>query len=628
MLQTILLSLAELTVTMSVLILVLLVFSRWFGRKYTARCRYILWIVVIFRLCIPIGTPFIPALFEIPLPADASEQMESAETEIAESYDITAPSPSLTLQSPLPEVLPGTLSSTVPAVSTEEILPEPVPIPEHSVYIPLTSVLFSIWILVALLLFIIRFIGYLTVSARLRNTWSLPAEHQADLCRRLGLKLGIREKRLPALYITREVQSPMLCGFCRPVILLPDIPLTDNQLTGVLAHELTHRRRNDLWVKLACMTAISLHWFNPFVYIAAGRCNREMELSCDELVLAGMDEAVRVAYGKVMLDIIKRCSNPSSSLTTHFNPRTSAVRERFESIMDGSGKHRGLWLIAVILFLCAAAGSLVAFSRSEEMPPVSAETESDGKATETETEDTATETEDKENDYYEVKLTAAETAEGFGGGSTVYMPVPYGPLDMTVLAENELPIPVSSTEDQETLYYYNQISYLGEYTSVFAVTGALLQERDPGYAYVFCRGAKEQWTITALPAPENTLCKGVVLRGVPAEDGLGWLLGLLADDGSIRFYRSQDGNSWEGSNTSFHPADGNSWLVQFSKHTGVGGETLCMVFDGPDWDREQIWLSYDWGETFTRYDIPLTSVLPGDFTEMIYLEKTGAAGSG
>ncbi|MBQ8401759.1 MAG: hypothetical protein IJX14_07515, partial [Clostridia bacterium] len=76
MLQTFLLTMAEINVTISALILLLLLFTRLFGSRYTARCRYILWIVVILRLCIPMGTPFIPALLEIPLPPE-TEQTET-----------------------------------------------------------------------------------------------------------------------------------------------------------------------------------------------------------------------------------------------------------------------------------------------------------------------------------------------------------------------------------------------------------------------------------------------------------------------------------------------------------------------------------------------------------------------
>ncbi|MBQ2724662.1 MAG: M56 family metallopeptidase, partial [Clostridia bacterium] len=127
-----------------------------------------------------------------------------------------------------------------------------------------------------------------------------------------------------------------------------------------LSHEVTHCKRGDLWIKAVCLLARTFHWFNPLVHLAAFRCEMEMELSCDEAVLAGCDENARAAYGEVMLDIIKRCRRNRGALTTHFNPKKNAVKARFTNILYGSGKKRGLWLIAVCLVLCLIAGAIVA----------------------------------------------------------------------------------------------------------------------------------------------------------------------------------------------------------------------------------------------------------------------------
>lgn len=624
MLQNFLLSMAETTITMSVLILLLLLFTRLFGARYTAGCRYILWIVVILRLCFPVSPPFVPALLEIPVPAG---QMQTEKPPAAEMDGSVFPAQTEPAGNgePVPPSMdiPSFTPDNAPQYDTEssDIRDDTAGMERQPVRnLWLLPVL--LWASVAVLLFFVRFLGYLSVSGRLRKNLLPPTAMQTDLCIRLGIRQGLREKNIPELYISGEINSPMLCGFRKPIILLPDIPLTDNQLTGVLAHELTHRRRNDLWVKLACMLAASLHWFNPLVYIAAGRCSREMELSCDEVVLAGMDEAVRMAYGKVMLDIIKRCSNPTSSLTTHFNPRRSAVRERFEGILDGSRKKKGVWPVAAMLFLCLTAGSLVTFGQAEpqmeypEMQNVPPAAES-------------AEALSGEPEIYPITLTAGETYDSFGRTVGWFEPVTYGTMDMTVLQNGTLPFPANSTDPQETLYYYNQISYLSEYTKVFAVTGALYAEGDPAYAYVFSCGSDGIWNVTELGTEdEGTDCKGIVLLGVPQDEGTGWLLGMLHDNGSVRFFESADGQTWRCSGTFLCPDYPNGWLVQFSRHSGIGGETLCLVFDSPAWEEEQIWLSFDWGQSFTRYEIPILETLPGEYEDVTYLYKSGGGGSG
>ncbi len=616
MLQKIFFALMELNITMSCVILILLTFSLCCGKRFTAHCRYVLWIAVILRLCFPVSMPYLPALWEIQLP----------ERVVQQEYDImlTEPETSGTPETFLPEGQPvgnenvpdnAANTETITETETDRIQSE---LPLRKVRISPVNGLAVIWAAGAFLLFTVRITGYLIVSSRLRYTRTLPQEKQTDLCRRLGEKLGLQAAALPALYITREVHSPMLCGFLRPVVLLPDITLTDNQLTGILAHELIHRKRCDLWIKLICAVVVSLHWFNPLVYIAAGKCCREMELSCDERVLAGKDEAVRLTYGKVMLDIIRRCRRPVSGLTTHFNPGKSAVRERFESILDGTGKFRGLWLCGLVVLLCAATGSMVAFGKADlpaDNEPMPEAVVNDRTAIS-----------DTKITYYTIPMTSGEQYACFQGKLTEYFPTHYGDIDLSVLAEQKMPVPVNSEAAPETLFAENRSSYLGSHSDVFVVTGTLLQGGRQEYAYVFCRG-EDAWTVTALPAPAGTVCKGVVLRGVPHTGGLGWHLGLLADDGSVRFFRSDDGSVWEGGDDAFLPAE-NAWLVQFSKHTGVGGDTLCLVFDAPEWEKEQIWLSFDWGMTFTQYDIPLTEYLPGEYTDMVYLQKTSGTANG
>ena len=64
----------------------------------------------------------------------------------------------------------------------------------------------------------------------------------------------------------------------------------------VLAHELTHYRHGDhLWSLLRCV-AVTLHWYNPLVWLAAALSRRDAELACDEGTLHRLGEEERTAY--------------------------------------------------------------------------------------------------------------------------------------------------------------------------------------------------------------------------------------------------------------------------------------------------------------------------------------------
>ena len=636
MYKTLLFLLAELSIGMSLLILFLLLFLKLFGKIFTARCRYIIWALVVLRLCVPFGTPFLPALMEISLPQEIvqSDAPPRESVSSADTFPVPSPSiPSYILENEIPETDSLPLLDDKPSEDEEEKMPTS-PVPEFSPpVIPempeteesafpfdLSLCLFYLWLAIAFLLFILRLTGYLMMSEKLRKSMFLPDKEQTDLCRRLGIRLGIRKEKVPRLYVTRAVHSPMLCGYFRPIILLPDISLTANQLTGVLAHELTHYRRKDLWVKLAGMVVISLHWFNPLAYLAVSRCSREMELSCDELVLSGMDNDVRMSYGKVMLHIIQQCQIPASDLTTHFNPRTSAVKERFVNILDATVKKRGRWITLFIAAACITAGSLVAFGSDETTRSEQAEESK----TVTEVIKDAVEIPENEEPGYPISITPGQTVinMAFTNKNELYPPIYYGDIDLSVVKNGKLPIPVNTAQDIDTLYYYNQISALSEDSKVFAVTGNLFSDHDSAYAYVFCQGNDGYWTVTALPCTGNNLCKGVILREIPMDSGNGWLLAMIMDDGGMQFFRSEDGNCWTGRGDGGHFKVWDSWAVQFSKHSGIGDETLCLVLNSPDPDNEQIWLSFDWGISFTQYKIPVLETLPGDYTDIRYLLKT------
>ncbi len=53
----------------------------------------------------------------------------------------------------------------------------------------------------------------------------------------------------------------------------------------ILEHEFIHIKRFDAVTKLLLITAVSLHWFNPFVWVMYILLNRDIELACDETVI-------------------------------------------------------------------------------------------------------------------------------------------------------------------------------------------------------------------------------------------------------------------------------------------------------------------------------------------------------
>ena len=94
-------------------------------------------------------------------------------------------------------------------------------------------------------------------------------------------------------------------GFLYPVIAVPDdIASGDwDALELVLEHEFTHARRCDPLVKVAMAAVACLNWFNPVVWLALRRACQDIELSCDERVVAGLDRVRQGRYAMLLIDV-------------------------------------------------------------------------------------------------------------------------------------------------------------------------------------------------------------------------------------------------------------------------------------------------------------------------------------
>lgn len=357
-----LLSFAGAGISMSAAILVLLLFFRLSGRKYSARCAYIVWAAVILRLCVPFQ--LLPSLVRIPVPEIIQAEDSAPET--------TAPEDTY-----VPSAFPSTGGIDLPADTTDYPVDTSSGVMTHPdvappvIYEPVeemkqddgwtigsldavSGLIIAARFLVAAVCLTTQLVGCAANTRRVAKV-SVPApDNTRELYERLAARLGVGNP--PPLYIDREVRSPMLCGFVKPRVILPELGLPDNSLVGILAHELIHYRRRDLWMKFAGVLASSLCWYNPLVRIASRRMSDAMELACDEELLRGMDRETRGSYGRVLLDILKTCRTSSNELSTHFNPRKNSVKERFVNIMDDSKKKRGMGVISLVLVLCLTAG--------------------------------------------------------------------------------------------------------------------------------------------------------------------------------------------------------------------------------------------------------------------------------
>lgn len=94
------------------------------------------------------------------------------------------------------------------------------------------------------------------------------------------------------IYLSEKIVSPAVYGIVKPRIVLPAF-YKDRDADLVILHEKTHIRSLDNLWRLAALLIAALHWFNPLSWLFLKLFLADLELSCDERVLAklGSDRA-------------------------------------------------------------------------------------------------------------------------------------------------------------------------------------------------------------------------------------------------------------------------------------------------------------------------------------------------
>jgi beta-lactamase regulating signal transducer with metallopeptidase domain len=186
------------------------------------------------------------------------------------------------------------------------------------------------------------------------------------------LKLG----RQVQIQVTSERIGPAVVGWLRPRVLLPSFlvdRMDDQALRILIAHEMTHIRRGDLFWAFLQTVAGSLWWFHPAVWIANRQLNIESERSCDEETIARL-ECSPSDYAKCLLQVLEWKHQLVVVPALPGVRPMQVTKDRLERIMKmrhGCYKHnsKGLWLAMVAAVLLVAPGAEYGISQQSTTTP-------------------------------------------------------------------------------------------------------------------------------------------------------------------------------------------------------------------------------------------------------------------
>ena len=249
--------------TLSALIAAVLLVRAAFKNRVPKRLLYALWLVVLLKLCLP-GTAY--ALPRLPAEQTAAVQQTEAPAQ------------------PAPAAQQPAQAAAQPQTPAQQPASQPQEAAKPAAAMPLvTEPVLVIWFCGSALLGLWLLLTWLVFTVRLRRSR-----------RFLGRRGRIR------IYAAGSISSPCLAGLIPAVYLTEDVVQSD-AAELILRHELTHLRHLDPLWSFCRAAAVTVYWWNPFVWLAALISGRDAELACDEAVAAKLAPAQRMAYARAIL---------------------------------------------------------------------------------------------------------------------------------------------------------------------------------------------------------------------------------------------------------------------------------------------------------------------------------------
>ena len=211
---------------------------------------------------------------------------------------------------------------------------------------------------------LLRFVFSLLAARRLLRRM-LPVESETVL------KLADETAR--RMWVHRRIELlqnevgtvPFTLGLRTPRIVLPRTAIenwSESQLRAILAHEIAHIQRGDVWGQLLTRLVFCLYWFHPLVWPAVRQIRVTRELACDDMVLLTGEEPAD--FADVLLELAN-ASPPKNryvlgccvSMFEHKN----IVRQRIAAILNTKTYRIPVgWFGTFLLFFLASVGVALA----------------------------------------------------------------------------------------------------------------------------------------------------------------------------------------------------------------------------------------------------------------------------
>lgn len=160
--------------------------------------------------------------------------------------------------------------------------------------------------------------------------------------------IGVKDVKLVSI---SNLAAPISIGLFKKSIFvcIPEKFCTVEELPNlrlIFTHELIHIKREDSVTKLFMCICSSICWFNPMLWWGIKKVSQDIELSCDEMVLAYKNKSDCMHYAELVLSSSENIQGFTSCLSA--NGKT--LLYRLKEMVNLSSKKTGYILVSLVAF--------------------------------------------------------------------------------------------------------------------------------------------------------------------------------------------------------------------------------------------------------------------------------------
>jgi beta-lactamase regulating signal transducer with metallopeptidase domain len=199
------------------------------------------------------------------------------------------------------------------------------------------------WAGVSATLFVLLIIGAMRTAAWVRKATRIEDPRLLYLIDRWKKRLGM--SRPIELKNSYDCTTPLVVGFLKPVILLPESSLRkldEDELEAVLVHEMHHVARHDALINVLQGALSAIYFFHPLVWWANAEIRRHREHAVDEMTIAAL-QGRRKAYGSALVKIAESFGYGAPPLTMGVMETKHPAKHRLARILDPACHSADRW---------------------------------------------------------------------------------------------------------------------------------------------------------------------------------------------------------------------------------------------------------------------------------------------